>query len=58
MCFSGHHWVSVLVRRGVGPQVNKFEQVSHDNHQVSVAGRKGEGVGTQVLGRGGGAEEG
>ena len=25
MCFSGQHYVSVLVGRGVGPQVNKFE---------------------------------
>ena len=27
-----------------GPQVNKFEQVSSDNHQMSVS--EGEGVGT------------
>ena len=25
-----------------GPQVNKFEQVSSDDHQMSVAGRGGE----------------
>ena len=24
---------------GLGPQVNKFEQVSSDDHQMSVAGR-------------------
>ena len=30
---------------GVGPQVNKFEQVSSDDHQMSVAGdRSGEGA--------------
>ena len=23
---------------GIGPQVNKFEQVSSDDHQMSVAG--------------------
>ena len=26
---------------GVGPQVNKFEQVSSDDHQISVAGKDG-----------------
>ena len=31
---------------GVGPQVNKFEQVSSDDHQMSVPGEGG--VGTQV----------
>ena len=36
--FSSHHEVSVLVGRGVGPQVNKFKQVSSDVHQISVAG--------------------
>ena len=30
---------------GMGPQVNKFEQVSSDDHLMSVAGR---GVGAQV----------
>ena len=35
---------------GIGPQVNKFEQVFNDNHQMSVAGggcpsHCGEGVG-------------
>ena len=25
---------------GVGPQVNKFEQVSSDVHQISVGGRR------------------
>ena len=50
---------------GLGPQVNKFEQVSNDDHQMSVAeGRQGrcqvwcptEGVGAQVwcLGEGDG----
>ena len=28
-------------RWGIGLQVNKFEQVSSDDHQMSVAGRKG-----------------
>ena len=31
--------MSVLV--GVGPQVNKFKQVSSDDHQMSVAGEEG-----------------
>ena len=35
-----------------GPQVNKFEQVSSDDHQMSVVGG-GEMLGTQVLGPGG-----
>ena len=34
---------------GVGPQVNKFEQVSSDDHQRSVAG----GVGSCLLSGGG-----
>ena len=34
--------VSVATKRGEAPQVNKFEQVSSDDHQMSVAG---EGVG-------------
>ena len=37
---------------GLGPQVNKFEQVSSDDHQMSVVGG-GEMLGTQVLGPGG-----
>ena len=28
-------------QKGVGPQVKKFEQVSSDDHQMSVAGRRG-----------------
>ena len=39
---------------GVGPQVNEFEQVSSDDHQMSVVGGRLErlillGVGGQVL---------
>ena len=39
---------------GVGPQVNKFEQVSSDDHQMSVAGVGlgkgwGEGVGSMSV---------
>ena len=30
--------MSVQVGEGVGPQVNKFEQVSSDDHQMSLAG--------------------
>ena len=37
---------------GIGPQMNKFEQVSSDHHQMSLAG--GAGVGPQVLKAGGG----
>ena len=29
---------------GVGPQVNKFEQVSSDDHQMSVARGKSPGL--------------
>ena len=29
---------------GVGPQVNKFEQVSSDGHQMSLAGGRAEAV--------------
>ena len=29
---------------GVGPQVNKFEQVSSDDHQMSVAGVRSPGL--------------
>ena len=45
--FSGHHWMSVLAagRAGLGSQVKKFEQVSSDDHQMSVAG--GNGVGSR-----------
>ena len=45
MCLGGHQYGG----RGVGPQVNKFEQVSSDDHQISVAGDK------KVLGWGGDA---
>ena len=31
--------------KGGGPQVNKFEQVSRDDHQMSVAGGKGRCLG-------------
>ena len=41
-CFSGHHQVSLL--RG-GPQVNKFEQVSSVDHQLSAGGGTGTGGG-------------
>ena len=34
----------VSMVHGVGPQVNKFEQVSSDNHSMSVAGRPVSGV--------------
>ena len=34
---------------GLGSQVNKFEHASSDDHQMSVVGGRGEGVGTQVL---------
>ena len=32
-----HYWYG-------GPQVNKFEQVSSDDHQISLAGRVGLGL--------------
>ena len=32
--FSCYHWMSLLGGR-VGPQINKFEQVSSDYHQMS-----------------------
>ena len=38
--FGGHHQMSVLIA-GVGPQGNKFEQVSCDDQQMSVAGDGG-----------------
>ena len=37
VCFGGHHKVSALV--GGGSQMNKFEQVSSVDHQMSVAGK-------------------
>ena len=42
--------LGVSTSTGVGPKVNKFEQVSNDDHQMSVVG---EGVSTQAphLGR-------
>ena len=33
-----------VVGGGVGPQVNKFEQVSSDDHQMSVAGGMSPGL--------------
>ena len=46
--FSGHHYVSVPVE-GLGPHLNKFERMSSDGHQMSVA----RGVPrSQVLGEG------
>ena len=45
--------MSVLV--GVGPQVNKFEQVSSDDHQMSVARGRAEWGGN---GREGGSSSG
>ena len=33
--------MSVQVGEAVDPQVNKFKQVSSDDHQMSVAGRRG-----------------
>ena len=44
MCLSSHHQMS-LVRSS---QINKFEQVSSNGHQVSLAGEAGPGVGTKV----------
>ena len=38
-----------------GPQVNKFEQVSTDDHQLSLAGGLGLGVVVPCLGWAGGA---
>ena len=40
--------------RGVGPQVNKVEQVFSDDHQMSVAGGLGEGVCLGLVFAGGG----
>ena len=40
MYFSGHQ-MSVLLG---GPQVNDFEQVSSDGHQMSLTGEQGWGV--------------
>ena len=48
MCFSGHHQMSVLV-------VNKFEQVSSDGHQMSLAEGQGSPMSDVVGGRGRGA---
>ena len=33
--------VDVSTIEGLGPQVNKFEQVSSDDHQMSVVGGRG-----------------
>ena len=32
------HWAIRTMGGGIAPQVNKFEQVSSDDHQISVAG--------------------
>ena len=42
MCFCAHLDVRTLL--GLGPQVNKFEQVSSDDHQMSVAGGRYTGL--------------
>ena len=44
--FSGHHQMSLWV---VGPQMNKFELVSSDDHQMSLPG----GVPGLIFGCGG-----
>ena len=36
--------------RGVGPQTNKFEQVSSDHHQLSLVGGRSPGWGRGGLG--------
>ena len=36
--YGGHHQMSVLVGWGVGPQENKFEQVSSDGHWCHYQG--------------------
>ena len=54
-CFNSHHQMLLM---GRGPQMNKFEQVSSDHHQISVAGElpglmsKGGGVPYLTLLRG------
>ena len=40
MCFSGHH--QMFLEEGGSPQMNKFEQVSSDGHQMSQAGASSE----------------
>ena len=47
--FGGQNKVSVPVEEGVGHQVNKFEQVSSDNHLMSEVG---EGIHVPCLGVG------
>ena len=41
MCFNSHHQMSLLR----SPQINKFEQISSNDHQMSLAGEAGPGVG-------------
>ena len=43
----GGHQISVLVG-GMGPQVNKCEQVSSDKHQMSLVGEPGCGEETEM----------
>ena len=53
MYFSGHHYMSELV--GLVPQVNKFVEVSNDDHQIPVPGGMGVGATSDVyVWRGGG----
>ena len=46
--------LDVSTSGGVGPQVNNFEQVSSDDHKMSVAGRRGGGGVCSMSGIGGG----
>ena len=48
--FSGHHQMSRGWGCRLGPQMNKFEQVFGDHHQMSLAGAKSWGL----MSRGGG----
>ena len=41
MSTAGRPPLGVSTMEGVGHQVNKFEQVSSDDHQMSVAGQVG-----------------
>ena len=36
--FGSYHYILVLFDEGVGPQANKFEHISGNDHQMSVAG--------------------
>ena len=55
MCTASFRWSSLDVSTswGVGPEVSKFEQVSSDYYQMSVAGGKGreKGVGLCLVSR-------